>query len=368
MTHVLSWMQPRDHRAAARTVPVLGGVAITVSLVFLPMAESAGPVDTPLIALAAIGCVVAAVLCGLAMTFDEANTLAWAVVPVLCVAVIVVVDLATRDASVTAQIFFVFPVLYGASLLPRAGAIVMTTASVVGEAIVVGVLLTPREAVMNTAYLAAALVTATVLLVRSAERQAALVAELRWHAATDSLTGLVTRRAFDEAVDAALQRVDDDGTSLILLDVDRFKSVNDRFGHPGGDEVLVQLSALLGEASRRGDVVCRLGGDEMAVLMPGCTVEVAWRRAEEIVRAVRAHGFTLSVGDVINVSVSVGLAHSPTHAQDAQRLYSAADEALYAAKRAGRDRMVAYGMLPVPRDDTTTRPAGTARAYPRPHG
>ena len=343
MRHVLSWMQPRDYRAAARTVPVLGAVSITVTLLFLPMSESNGSVDTPLIAVATTGCVVAAVLCALAWSFDEANTLAWAVVPVLCVAIIVIVDLATRDASVTAQIFFIFPVLYGASLLTREGAIVMTTASVVGEAIVVGVLLPPRAAVMDTAYLAAALITLTVLLVRSAERQVALVAELRQRAATDSLTGLVTRRAFDEALDAALKRPDDEGTSLILLDVDWFKSVNDRFGHPCGDEVLVQLSGLLVAASRRGDVVCRLGGDEMAVLMPGCTVDVARRRAEEIVAAVRAHGFTLTVGDVINVSVSVGLAHAPTHAQDAQHLYAAADEALYAAKRGGRDRMMAYG-------------------------
>lgn len=344
MNRALSWMQPRDHRAAARTVPVLGGVAIAVTLLFLPMTESNGAVDKPLIAVATAACVLAAVLCGLAWSFDEANTVAWAVVPLLCVATIVAVDLATHDASVTAQIFFIFPVLYGAFLLPRSGAIVMTTASLLGVGIVVAELLTPREAVMNTAYLAAALVTATVLLVRSAERQEALVAELRRHAATDSLTGLVTRRAFTEALEAALERCDDEGTSLLLLDVDWFKSVNDRFGHPGGDEVLVQLSHLLVESSRRGDVVCRLGGDEMAVLMPGCTVEVARRRAEEIVAAVRAHGFALTVGDVINVSVSVGLAHSPTHAEGAQRLYSAADTALYAAKRAGRDRMMAYEM------------------------
>jgi diguanylate cyclase (GGDEF)-like protein len=321
-----------------------------------------------LITVATVGCLVAAVLCGLAWSFDEANRLAWAVVPVLGVAIIVVVDLATNDASVTAQIFFIFPVLYGASLLPRAGAIVMTTASVVGEAVVVGTQLTAREAVMNTTYLAAALVTVTVLLVRSAERQAKLVAELRRHAATDSLTGLVTRRAFDEAVDTALQRPDDEGTSLLLLDVDWFKSVNDRFGHPGGDEVLVQLSGLLVDASRRGDVVCRLGGDEMAVLMPGCTVEVARRRAEEIVTAVRGHGFALTVGDVIHVSISVGLAHSPTHAGDAQRLYFAADQALYAAKRGGRDQMMAYGTSTVSARDVATRPAGTARAYQRPHG
>lgn len=345
MTRVLGWMQPRNHRAAARTVPALGGVAIAVSLLFLPMAETNGRVDKPLIAVATTVCLMAAVLCGLARTFDEANTLAWAVVPLLCVAAIVVLDLATHDASVTAQIFFVFPVLYGASLLPRAGAIVMTTVSVVGEGIVVGTQLPTSEALMDTVYLGAALVTATVLLVRSAEHQEALVAKLSRHAATDSLTGLVTRRTFDKALEAALQSDDEEGTSLIVLDVDWFKSVNDRFGHPCGDEVLIQLSALLVEASRRGDVVCRLGGDEMAILMPVCPLEVARRRAEDIVLAVRAHGFSLSVGNVINLSVSIGLAHAPTHAEDARRLYAAADEALYAAKRGGRDQMMAYGRL-----------------------
>jgi diguanylate cyclase (GGDEF)-like protein len=344
MMPVLRWMQPRDHRAAARTVPALGGVAVAVSLIFLPLAETKGDVDKPLIAVAAVVCLLAAILCGAAMTFDEANTLAWAVVPLLCVAAIVVLDLATHDASVTAQIFFVFPVLYGASLLPREGAIVMTTISVIGEAIVVGTQLPADEAVMNTAYLAAALITATVLLVRSAEHQEALVAKLRWHAATDSLTGLVTRRTFDKALEAALDRPTEDGTALLVLDVDWFKTVNDRFGHPGGDEVLIQLSTLLAEAARRGDVVCRLGGDEMAVLMPGCSLETARRRAEEIVVAVRGHDFTLSVGAVIKVSISVGIAHAPTHAEDAQRLYTAADEALYAAKRGGRDRMTSYGM------------------------
>ena len=344
MKPLLRWMQPRNHHTAARTVPALGGVAVAISLLFLPMTESTRHVDRPLIAVATVVLLLAALLCGLARTFDEANTLAWAVVPLLCVAAIVVLDLATHDASVTAQIFFVFPVLYGASLLPRAGAIVMTTASVIGEAIVVGTQLPADEAVMDTAYLTAALVTATVLLVRSAEHQEALVAKLRVHAATDSLTGLVTRRTFDTALDAALERSDPEGTSLLILDVDLFKSINDRFGHPGGDEVLVQLSGLLVEASRRGDVVCRLGGDEMAVLMPSCTLAVARRRAEDIVVAVRERGFVLSVGEVIHLSVSVGLAHAPTHADDARGLYSAADQALYAAKRGGRDQMTAYAV------------------------
>ena len=120
----------------------------------------------------------------------------------------------------------------------------------------------------------------------------------------------MTRRTFDKALEAALeQRDDDEGTSLIVLDVDWFKTVNDRFGHPCGDEALTRSRALLVAALRRGDVVCRLGGDEMAILMPVCPLDVARRRAEDIVIAVREHGFNLSVGNVINLSISVGLAH-----------------------------------------------------------
>ena len=76
----------------------------------------------------------------------------------------------------------------------------------------------------------------------------------------------------------------------MIFDVDRFKSVNDRYGHPGGDKVLVQLSDLLVQASRRGDVVCRMGGDEIAMLLPRCSIEIAMRRAEEIVEMVRKQG------------------------------------------------------------------------------
>jgi diguanylate cyclase (GGDEF)-like protein len=105
--------------------------------------------------------------------------------------------------------------------------------------------------------------------------------------------------------------------------------------------VLVQLAGLLVGTARKRDVVCRLGGDELAVLLPACSVEVAHRRAEQMITSVAAHGFTLSLGAVINVSVSAGLAHSPTNAHDLGSLYRAADAALYEAKRAGRNRVVA---------------------------
>ena len=136
------------------------------------------------------------------------------------------------------------------------------------------------------------------------------------------------------------QRDGDAGTSLVVFDVDRFKSVNDRYGHPREDKVLVQLSELLFQASRRRDVVCRMGGDEIAMLLPRCTIEIALRRAEEIMDLVRKEGFVISVDDLIQVSISAGLAHSPTHGSDLRALYAAADAALYDAKRGRRDRVV----------------------------
>jgi diguanylate cyclase (GGDEF)-like protein len=191
--------------------------------------------------------------------------------------------------------------------------------------------------------MAAALFATAALLVRSAERQDLLISEMAHRAQIDPLTGLVTRRAFEEAALAALEMSPNvDGTALVLLDVDWFKSVNDEHGHPGGDEVLIQLADLLLGTARKGDVICRLGGDELALLLPGCSLEVAHRRAEQMIFSVSDHGFALSLGSVIKVSVSAGLAHSPTNALDLHSLYRAADAALYEAKRGGRNRVVAH--------------------------
>jgi diguanylate cyclase (GGDEF)-like protein len=343
---LLSWMQPRDPVMAARTVALLCGVGVTVTVVTFPIVPSSGATTNPVLLTTAIASFGLAILISGSVTLlDEASRWVWALCPLLAVTAITLVDLATQDASIRAQIFFIFSALYGGALLPRRGALVMTVWSLLGEAVVVLSLLPVRDAVTNLIYMGAALLTTTVLLVRSAERQAALVAVLEQRAATDSLTGLVNRRVFDEVLAVTLAQQTGmgapvGGTALIVLDVDRFKSINDQFGHPGGDEILVQLSELLVATSRRGDVVCRLGGDEMAVLMPGCVLDAATGRAEQIVSVVRAHRFALGL-DSINVSISAGVAHSPTQARDSRALYAAADAALYEAKRAGRDRVVA---------------------------
>ncbi|GAA3828958.1 GGDEF domain-containing protein [Nocardioides panacisoli] len=332
-------MEPRDHRAAGRNVLLLCCVAAAATVVlspWLPADNRLGP-DAVVAGTGILGLVV--LLSVLARVSSRVNVLAWALCPLLAVVALVVLDLLTHDATVDAQIFFVFPVLYGASQLRPPGSAVMTGSALLGE-LVVAAQLPFTQTVAETGYVAAVLVTVSVMLTISTRRNARLIEHLERMAAVDPLTGLVTRRVFDEAAASAITgSANEEGTSLVLLDVDNFKAINDRYGHPGGDEVLVQLARLLLADMRRGDVVCRLGGDEIAVLMPGCSREDARLRAEQKLAEVRSHVFRLAGAEAVHVSVSIGLAHAPTDAEDVRTLYTRADAALYRAKAGGRGRV-----------------------------
>jgi diguanylate cyclase (GGDEF)-like protein len=130
----------------------------------------------------------------------------------------------------------------------------------------------------------------------------------------------------------------------VLIDVDAFKAINDSHGHPVGDDVLVHLSTVLrGQVRAEDAVMSRLGGDELAVLLPGCSRDVAVRRAEDLHEAVRSTPLTLADGGLLAVSISVGVAHVPQHSTDRRGLYTSADAALYDAKRAGRGRVAVAG-------------------------
>lgn len=334
----LDWMQPRDHRRAARTVSVLAGVAATTAILAEPIDRHWSGAAGAAYIVALLGLVL--LLAVAVHRFDTSHRVLWAVGPMLSVPVLVVVDLLTEDATVTAQIFFLFPALYGASQLRVKGAVVMAVLSVAGEAVVVFAQLPPRQALVDTWYVAAVIGTTTVLLTTASVRQHRLVKRLEEMAAIDPLTGLATRRVLDEAATSTLSGAGDDaGTALVIIDVDHFKSVNDTWGHPAGDAVLVQLADLLRRHTRGTDVLCRLGGDEIAVLMPACAEGSAVRRSHEILTAVLAHHFRIAGGERLEVSVSVGCAHLPTHATDLRRLYAAADAALYRAKQEGRGRV-----------------------------
>ena len=130
----------------------------------------------------------------------------------------------------------------------------------------------------------------------------------------------------------------------MLIDVDAFKTINDAHGHPVGDAALVHLAGVLREQVRAADaVLSRLGGDELAVLLPDCTARSAARRAEELLTAVRATPLALADGTLLALSISVGVAHVPERSGDLQTLYHAADAALYDAKRSGRGRVAVAG-------------------------
>ena len=173
-----------------------------------------------------------------------------------------------------------------------------------------------------------------------------LRAELAEEAVRDPLTGLHNRRHLDRALAADLARRPRTGElSLLVVDIDHFKSINDRHGHAAGDAVLTSVAATLSAAVRDGDTAARLGGEEFVLVLPGAGPEAALERAEQVRRDVTVVRHLLDGADV-GVTVSVGLAVCPADGSSPAALLAAADQALYTAKASGRDRVVAA----VPRD------------------
>lgn len=356
----LSWFRPREHTAAARSYATLAGVAYSTTFLIAPFTEDL-ELGTTLILVVALFLVVAGSSALLFRCGPEHRWI-WLLAAIGPVPSLVAFDLVTEDASVSGMVFFVFPALYGASQLRPAGAIAMSVMAWVGVIVVVTVLLPPEDAIVTAWFMGATIGTTASLLAVARSRQEHLVRELEKVAAVDALTGLSTRRVLDEAAASVLSGAGTDrGTALLLLDIDHFKAINDEHGHPGGDAVLVQMAGLLRGHSRRSDVVCRLGGDEIAILMPGCDESSATYRANEILTAIELHTFRSDHGHPMPVSVSAGCAHLPTHATDFRELYAAADAALYRSKQGGRGRLESAVLGAVPRSDPAARRAERRR-------
>ena len=165
-------------------------------------------------------------------------------------------------------------------------------------------------------------------------------------AETDMLTGLANRRAFFDQAEAKLAEAHSNGrpASVLLIDVDRFKAINDTYGHAGGDAVLVALARAIAQHLRPGEVFGRLGGEEFGCLLPDTPLVTASIIAEGL--RARISGLDIRSGDQpIRVSVSIGVAASTSTPGDLDRLLAEADAGLYQAKRDGRDRVVT---TPVP--------------------
>jgi two-component system, cell cycle response regulator len=171
-------------------------------------------------------------------------------------------------------------------------------------------------------------------------------------AVTDELTGLANYRSFLQTVDREVDRAARYGRpmSLLLLDVDHFKAVNDTFGHQRGDAVLAELAQRVRAQVRDVDTVARYGGEEVVVVLPETDADGAELAAERIRQAVRSRPFADAdgTGDPVRVTVSLGVAVHEPGSGSADALLRRADEALYAAKRAGRDTWRAAPSAPSP--------------------
>ncbi len=184
-------------------------------------------------------------------------------------------------------------------------------------------------------------------------RNAWLLEKVQRLAITDPLTQLPNRRAFEETLERELARAERTGEqlTLLMLDLDHFKDLNDRHGHLRGDEVLAAVGRCLADNARGFDTPARYGGEEFAVILPACT----WRESLAVGDRLRRRLSNLQLPEPL--TASAGVATFPVHATDLQGLVEAADEALYESKRAGRDRIT--------RSNRTPQASGAVPVEPR---
>jgi len=167
--------------------------------------------------------------------------------------------------------------------------------------------------------------------------------QLRALAHTDPLTGLQNRRGFFAMVEHALRTrpAGQPGPCIMLIDLDHFKQINDRYGHPVGDEILVEFAQVVLSLLREGDVFARMGGEEFCILLAHTRASQALEVAERVREFVAAHPFQTSAG-VVRLSLSLGIAGCDAPVQSIDRVLSMADQAMYRAKQGGRNRTELY--------------------------
>ncbi|MBL8519887.1 MAG: GGDEF domain-containing protein [Betaproteobacteria bacterium] len=244
--------------------------------------------------------VVSMVLVGPYLAMDRRDLLKLYAVPAVCIAFIMVFGTLNRFAIINSTIFLVLAVLVG-MILAR--------------------------------------------VFESANRRAfVLEQQLKTEARTDSLTGLVNRRAMEAAAAAELKRARRNGgiTAVMILDIDHFKSINDRFGHDVGDQVIISVSTAIQAVIRETDTLARWGGEEFLALLPSTHLADALALADRIRRAVASA--PMPAENAAAVTVSIGVASSAEVTEDLTNtrwthMLRAADSALYRAKQAGRNRV-----------------------------
>lgn len=194
--------------------------------------------------------------------------------------------------------------------------------------------------IFSLQFIAADLILVGTALGFTAIANRKLAGHLEREALTDSLTQVFNRRAVENIAGRLLGHASRHGkpVSILLIDLDNFKRVNDSFGHPAGDLALLQFAGLAKETLRQSDIFARLGGEEFIAVLPDTGRDEAHATAERLRSAVNKNGFTLG-GEPIKLTTSIGLVAYPEDGADWSTLLAKADALLYQAKRSGRDRV-----------------------------
>jgi diguanylate cyclase (GGDEF)-like protein len=328
---------PATRAMMARTAALFAGAGAFICLLGSFVPGEAQLDDDVLLVAAAASALLGA---GLLIAFDSIPALAFHPIVALGTAIATAAAYGWGTAAAYGPLAYVWVTLFAFYFFSRGAALVHLALIAAAYAIAL-VLEDPVENPLDgwVATVATLLIAGLfVSIVR--DHIAALIRRLSEAAHSDHLTGLLNRRGFQNVFDTELERARraDQSLSLIVGDLDHFKRVNDAHGHAAGDEVLSRVAGAIGGAKRGFDSAARVGGEEFAVLAPDCDEHGAFMLAERM-RAAVHEGLVASDPDS-SLSISFGISTFPLHGQSADGLLRTADQALYAAKRLGRNRSV----------------------------
>jgi len=329
--------RPATRASLARIAALLSGFGALICLAGVLVPGDAQYDDTVLLATAG-----GAALLGAVLLVAGEGLPVWTFHPVAVTATVLSTAAAYGWGSESAfgPLLLVWATMFSFYVFRRSAAFVYLALTAVGYALAL-VLEDPAENPLDGWLATVATLLGTGLFVSlMRDRLAETIHRLREAAHRDSLTELLNRRGFQGVFDTELERArrGDQPLSLIVGDLDRFKRVNDLYGHAAGDTVLRRVADAITNAKRGFDSAARVGGEEFAVLAPDCDEHGAYMLAERMRAAV--HEALTEPQDETELTISFGISTFPLHGQSADGLLMTADQALYAAKRLGRNRSV----------------------------
>ena len=342
-----------EHTPAAVSWRLMGLTFVgsgVLGLLSLPFAT--GPeFNAPLLAGLCLLAGVSGLLCVWAARFLPEHLLIVGLL--MCVGLVSLAVAVTDGPGSPYVLFYAWIGVEASYFLSRNAAVLFTVATGAASAVTLHVSADPGDVPTATWVMVVGTMLAVGALTAALRKRSDDLIELLADRATrDSLTGLPNRRGHHDRIEQELERArrHDLPLSIVLADIDDFKSLNDQFGHRKGDDALIAFGALVTSELRGADMVSRVGGEEFAIVLPHVDERGALVTAERLRRAVRAG---LVAPDGRSLSASFGVASFPQHGGDPEVLLDHADQAMYAAKHLGRDRTVVFshGLLQSLRED-----------------